>query len=71
MTDISRRIQSRLRADGDEKKARRLQHYVKHDNCSERTAIPQIRETLTEVVKVSPFASQPLETQIEILEDLF
>ncbi len=70
MTDTSQLLQSRLTALGDEKKARWLENYVKHDVRSKGVGIPQIREVVKAVAKEHGLTQQPVEAQFEFLSDL-
>lgn len=70
MNQVSQIIQSRLTALGDEKKARWLENYVKHDIQSKGVGIPQIREVVKAVTREQDLTAQPLEVQTGILNDL-
>ncbi len=70
MVEITRIIQDRLQAEADEKKARWLENYVKHDIRSRGVGIPVIREIVKEVVRENSLDSRPLETQAALLDDL-
>lgn len=70
MHNPSQLLQSRLTALGDEKKARWLENYVKHDIRSKGVGIPQIREVVQAVTKEHGLNQQPVEAQFAILSDL-
>lgn len=67
VTDI---IQQRLAALSDEKKARWLENYVKHDIRSRGVGIPQIREVIRTVVREKQLTEEPPEVQTSLLDDL-
>lgn len=70
MKNISQTIQSRLTALGDEKKARWLENYVKHNIQSKGVGIPQIREVVKAVAKETALTDQSPEIQVAVLNDL-
>lgn len=70
MKPVTDLIQQRLAALSDEKKARWLENYVKHDIRSRGVGIPQIREVLQAVVRAEQLTEEALETQIALLDDL-
>ena len=70
MLALSKLIQDRLAALGNEKKARWLENYVKHDSRSRGVGIPQIREELKAVVRETALSEQAPEIQIALLDDL-
>ncbi len=70
MKPVTDLIQQRLAALSDEKKARWLENYVKHDIRSRGVGIPQIREVLQTVVREQRLAEKPPEVQTALLDDL-
>ena len=70
MNGVAQAIEARLTALGNEKKARWLENYVKHDIRSKGVGIPQIREVVKAVTKENNLAQQPAEAQFKMLSDL-
>lgn len=70
MKRFSKIIQDRLSALGDEKKARWLESYVKHNIQSKGVGIPQIRTVIKEENRNNSLTQMASEKQLELIDDL-
>lgn len=70
MNPISEQIQIQLGLKADEKKAKWLENYVKHQINSRGVGIPEIRQILLEANKTHMISDFAVSDQIEFLNDL-
>ncbi len=70
MKELSKEIQNRITSISNDAKAKWLENYVKHNIKSKGVGIPEIREIVKSTNKEFKISDQPLEKQVQLLNDL-